>query len=66
MKTQVELDNIHALIILGTSTNKKELTEVYWYGYIAANDEAGNNFTVFDLHLSYTRSKKMWNQMIIN
>ena len=63
---QVELDNIHALILAGISTNKAEVVEVNGYGAIYADDEASNNCTVFALHLSRTCSKRAWNQMVIN
>ena len=44
--TQVEFDNIHALILARMSTNKAELVEVNWYGSIAANDEYEDKFYI--------------------
>ena len=35
-------------------------------GFIAADDEAANVFTLFALHLSHIYSKNIWNQMEIN
>ena len=43
---QVELDNIHVLILAGIPTNKAEIFEVGGYGDIADNDEDANTFCI--------------------
>ena len=61
-----ELDNINVLFLAGMSTNKAELVKVNGFGTMASNDEAVNNFTLFDLHMFHTISKMTWNYMSIS
>ena len=45
--SQLYFENIHAIILAGISTNKKELFKMNGYGSIFANYESSDNFYIF-------------------